>query len=283
VLEWSDILVVLTQTISENIAEVRNCSAVIAGVARNCRRGLLSTLQRLEDVGKLFRSAHHIYVTNDSTDDTAQVLNEWSAGHRNVTIIELDGLAHALPQRTVRLAFARNMYLRELRRDAGNGMGCDLLIVADLDGLNSGLTNGDEFELALATAPNDWGALFAKADLRRTKKFSYSGNECLGEASTYIAGRAADIGGFSVRWIRNLSNQVLKHRLVWGDGPAAQRSVRARGIQCHCQTQRRGAVYFTGALERYTTRARSRGDQWQDGASVGERRVASAGKRLRLD
>jgi hypothetical protein len=140
-------------------------SALVAGLARNCAPALPKTLSRLDDMCGSFRAIEYIVVTNDSHDQTMSILHEWSDQRANVLIVCLDGLAGAVSHRTVRLSIARNIYLRELQRRTEGLCGPDLLVVADLDGVNSNLITGSEFERAIAAAPAEWGAIFANQRL----------------------------------------------------------------------------------------------------------------------
>lgn len=133
-------------------------TALIAGTARNCAAHLPRTLRMLDELRRSFVTATTVLVTNDSSDNTPSLLHAWASERENASIIVMDGLAEAVPQRTVRLALARNMYLRELRNQ---NPPCDLLIVADLDGVNDQLACGHDLERAIMSAPERWGALFA--------------------------------------------------------------------------------------------------------------------------
>ncbi len=136
-------------------------SVVIAGLARNCAEGLRTTLPRLSQFCHTFRKLRFVFVTNDNEDDTEEVLRTWARGRSDVEIIQLDGLKHSAQQRTVRIAAARAAYLSAFWRGVAAGEKYDLLMVADLDGLNANLVSDPDFTKAINSAPDGWGAVFA--------------------------------------------------------------------------------------------------------------------------
>lgn len=140
---------------------IGNATALIAGLARNCERALPETLRRLDQFRDTFSRVKYVIVTNDSDDRTESLLRSWSEQHGDVVVNTLDGLCAAFPQRTARIAFARNSYILELQREEARGVHYDFLLVADLDGVNANLVSDPMFTDALERAPSDWGALFA--------------------------------------------------------------------------------------------------------------------------
>jgi hypothetical protein len=116
------------------VSGVGELRAVIVGCARDCAAHLPAALENARRIGSLFREASYIVVENDSVDGTKAILQRWRAATSNVTLVCLDGLARTA-QRTLRLAVARNEYLRVLRRSALAQR--ELLIVLDLDDINA--------------------------------------------------------------------------------------------------------------------------------------------------
>jgi len=161
-------------------------SAFVVGAARNCAAGLRSTLARLERLRESFSPVKFVIVTNDSSDGTDAILRDWAQTVTDAHIVTLDGLAKSTRSRTKRLAVARNAYLSVLREDLRQGRQHDLLVVADLDGLNAGLVEEPEFSAAVATAPQDWVGIFANArglyyDIWALRHPTWSPNDCLHE------------------------------------------------------------------------------------------------------
>lgn len=133
---------------------------LIAGAARNCAAGLIRSLPRLERFRQSFDDVAFVIVTNDSTDETPQILARWAEGRTDTTILTVDGLADNAPQRAVRLAIARNLYLNHLRQRRQSGEHFDYLLVLDLDGVNAELVDEPAFSAAVARAPDDWIGVF---------------------------------------------------------------------------------------------------------------------------
>lgn len=138
-------------------------SAFIAGTARNCGPGLIGSLTRLERLRSTFDRTKFAIVTNDNADNTKEILEDWASRVPDAHIICMDGLASKTTQRTARLAITRTAYLDLLRQDMAKGETFDLMIVADLDGLNAELIDDPGFTAALETAPSGWAAVFANS------------------------------------------------------------------------------------------------------------------------
>ncbi len=140
--------------------------ALIVGAARDCAAGLRATLPRLERFKQTFDEVSYIIATNDSKDETENILEEWAKEQHRVEIIKLDHLADNVPQRTARLAIIRNICLSRLRGDTN--LEFDYFVVVDLDGVNAKLIDEPSFSDAIASAPPDWGGVFAN---QRTKYY----------------------------------------------------------------------------------------------------------------
>ncbi len=138
-----------------------NASVLVAGVARNCADNLPKTLRRLEGLTSTFSKVEYVFVTNDSMDDTAEILKMWSKSNPRASVIELNGLAGNVPRRTPRIAISRNLYLQYMRDKISNGSKFDYLLVADLDGVNENLIDEPIFSSIILGAPKGWVGLFA--------------------------------------------------------------------------------------------------------------------------
>ena len=136
-------------------------SCFVCGLARDCAGALCGSLASVERLGECFQRIDLAIGTNDSVDETAEILTDWAACRPWATVFKVNGLASAVVGRTDRLAMLRNMCLMELRRRMGAGSHFDLMIVFDFDGVNENLTTGNEFCDLLLRAPPDWGGLFA--------------------------------------------------------------------------------------------------------------------------
>src|SRR5439155_23426307 len=106
--------------------------AVFAGVARDCAAHLPAVLENLERFAASYEEAAFHFVLSDSRDDTRSILERWLAdGGRRGGVLDLGALDDRLPQRTVRIAHARNTGLEDIQ--LSEWAGHDHLVVADLD------------------------------------------------------------------------------------------------------------------------------------------------------
>ena len=128
-------------------------NAVFAGVARDCATHLPGVLANLERFASSYRAASFLFVVSDSKDDTRVILERWLAGGRRGRVIDLGTLEERLPQRTERIAFARNAGLDGIAR--GEDAGRDHLVVADLDDVLAQPVDTDAFARAAAWLDTD--------------------------------------------------------------------------------------------------------------------------------
>src|SRR5260370_349672 len=133
----------------------------ICGLARDCADALPVSLNSVNSLSNCFRQSDLVVISNDSSDDTNNILLKWSAASPTRTVLRLDGVAAAMRQKIDRLAMLRNLYLLEMRRRICGGKNFDLMIVLDLDGVNQSIFQTDTLSQILATAPSDWGGFFA--------------------------------------------------------------------------------------------------------------------------
>ena len=110
--------------------------AVIVGAARDCARHLPQVLANLDRIAKLYAETFFVFAASDSTDDTLAQLQVWLAPPRNGKVLDLGVLETTLPERTARIAHARNACLDEVRRSTATDF--DHLIVVDLDEILDG-------------------------------------------------------------------------------------------------------------------------------------------------
>jgi len=107
--------------------------AVFVGCARDCAKPLPNVLLNIDRLARLFKDAAFVFVENDSKDQTRQLLEEWGKSRTGFHLVCMDDLQFC-PNRTVRLAIARNMYL-EIIRSSGLAE-FDYLFVMDMDNVN---------------------------------------------------------------------------------------------------------------------------------------------------
>ena len=51
--------------------------AIFAGCVRNCERWLPKVLTNIEKYSSYFLKSHFIFIENDSTDNTKEILKKW--------------------------------------------------------------------------------------------------------------------------------------------------------------------------------------------------------------
>lgn len=130
---------------------------LIAGVTRNGEASLEGEISRITECFKGALEVKWIVVESDSNDDTVGVLDRLSKSV-NLEYISLGGLRQKFPKRTERIAYCRNKYLEYAERHEIRDK-YDYLVVADLDGVNSLLS--ESAVLSCWRSPFDWDACFA--------------------------------------------------------------------------------------------------------------------------
>lgn len=152
--------------------------AVFAGCAKNCATFLPPVLANIERMSTLFAETGYVFVENDSTDETKQVLASWGNGRTNYFGICLDGLDRAEAVRTRRLELARNACIQMI---VGNTAlaSFDYVILIDLDEVNAATFDLsavrraieflDEHEAAAAVFANQLGTYYDMWALRHAQ------------------------------------------------------------------------------------------------------------------
>lgn len=107
---------------------------LITGIAKNCSNFLPNILKNITSLNQIFTELHFLFVENDSTDNTKEILNNFKNETQNVEIINLDGLDF-IKQKTKRIEIARNSYLENLKSDQKFN-DFDFLLILDLDDIN---------------------------------------------------------------------------------------------------------------------------------------------------
>ena len=107
-------------------------SVVFVGLARDCGPHLLYVLDNVHLIASLFSRAAYLFAENDSTDSTPQILQLFRAHQADCQILNFDGIAKRLPERTRRFAYLRNACLSRIRADK-RLHAYDYLVVMDMD------------------------------------------------------------------------------------------------------------------------------------------------------
>ena len=112
---------------------------LIAGPARNNQDILAAEVNTLLNSVSGFKKAFFLVIESDSTDNTVGELENLKQSTPLLDFISLGRLAKKKPKRTERLAFARNHILEEVRSNPLYA-NVDFIFMADLDGINRGIT-----------------------------------------------------------------------------------------------------------------------------------------------
>lgn len=159
--------------------EISQLKILVTGTARNVEKTIRSDLARISRALSGVASVHWLVVESDSSDNTIASLETLSQEWANFSFISLGRLENRHPERTDRLAECRNVYLQELRTNS-RYRHCDLLVVADLDGVNTTLSR-HSFETSFRET--GWDACFANQlgpyyDIWALRHGTWSPNDC---------------------------------------------------------------------------------------------------------
>jgi glycosyltransferase involved in cell wall biosynthesis len=159
--------------------KVSDLTVLVVGLARNCEQTLSRDINRIALALGGVSSVHWFVVESDSEDESIRVLQELQGKRDNFRHVSLGQLRDEIPLRTDRLAHCRNVYLREFRENPLYS-NVDLVIIADLDGINVRLTRRG-FESCFLR--DDWGACFANQagpyyDIWALRHPLWSPNDC---------------------------------------------------------------------------------------------------------
>ena len=87
---------------------------LFVGAAQNCANYLPAVLRNIENIAACSSEVGFVFIENDSTDSTVEIIKDWGAKQENFYFINLDGL-NAIPIRTLRLEIARNAYVETIK------------------------------------------------------------------------------------------------------------------------------------------------------------------------
>jgi glycosyltransferase involved in cell wall biosynthesis len=109
-------------------------SILVCGAARNCGRRLGRDLIRLRRATSWIPRVRFLVVESDSTDGTVAALESLAADHADFRVVSLGHTRDRLPERTDRIALARNTCLEAFTSDPDYA-DADHFLMADLDGM----------------------------------------------------------------------------------------------------------------------------------------------------
>ena len=122
-------------------------SAVIVGCARDCEAFLPGVLQNVTTIASLYSQAAFVFVENDSTDNTRQILQTWLSNRPNSFLVYPNESVAQEAKRTARLAIARNTYMDTLHSD--HLAWFDHLVVLDFDNVNTTIISKESLAAAI--------------------------------------------------------------------------------------------------------------------------------------
>jgi len=126
-----------TSCIKNNNKELDNF--LVTGLVRNCSKTIYKDILRLQTVFQKISNIHWLLIESDSDDNTVEKLQSLEKRVDNFRYLSLGNLQHKMPLRTQRIAYCRNKYLEELRK---NTLYSEIryVVIVDLDGINNLLT-----------------------------------------------------------------------------------------------------------------------------------------------
>jgi hypothetical protein len=127
-------------------------TVLVAGIARDCAEHIFEDVSRLHSALADFGNVHWLVVESDSEDSTVAVLETISGQFENFRYISLGKLSDEYPMRTERIAYCRNVYVRELSENS-EYQTVDIVTVADLDGMNDQISSQ---AIATCFSRTDW-------------------------------------------------------------------------------------------------------------------------------
>jgi hypothetical protein len=110
-------------------------NVLVTGTARNCAKYIKSNISKLQSSLKVFNQVHWLIIESDSKDNTVSELNGLTSDIANFRFISLGMLSKEYPLRTERIAFCRNIYIKELRENPLYKE-IDFIVITDLDCVN---------------------------------------------------------------------------------------------------------------------------------------------------
>ena len=132
--------------------------ALVVGTVRNASKYVADDIIRIIEAIDPIIPAVAFVVESDSDDSTVEKLEALKAKDGRIQFVSLGNLETLYPERLERLKHCRHVYLEELRTNPIYS-DCDLIVVADLDGINTSISQ-KEIRIALEAKVN-WDVLAA--------------------------------------------------------------------------------------------------------------------------
>jgi hypothetical protein len=177
-------------------------SILVTGIARDVAKILPRELNRIEKkMEKIFEQVNFLVIESDSKDNTVEILNDIKNKKNNFNYISLGKIDSILPNRIQRLAFCRNVYVKEIRENKLY-KNIDFIAIVDFDIKNNRLKLN---ELKKLINEQNWSAIFANQtglyyDIYALRKKGWVENDCFVEYKKFSM---------------NMSPQDAKELAIW--------------------------------------------------------------------
>jgi hypothetical protein len=113
--------------------------ALVVGTIRDGENGISRDIKNIMEALKPLVHLDFFIVESDSSDNTTHLLENLTKAYPEIHFVSLGNLALTIPDRIDRLKYCRNRYVEEIRSNV-LFRDCELIIVADLDGINSSIS-----------------------------------------------------------------------------------------------------------------------------------------------
>ncbi len=137
--------------------------ALVVGTVRDASSNVRDDLLRVIDSLDAILPTSGFVVESDSNDTTLAILEQLARDDSRVRYVSLGNVSTMIPDRIQRLRHCRNAYVDEIRNNPIY-KDCDLIVVADLDGINTEI-NTNNFNVALNSKVK-WDVLAANQRAR---------------------------------------------------------------------------------------------------------------------
>jgi len=177
-------------------------SILVTGLARDVAKFLPRELNRIEkELKDIFEIINFLIIESDSKDNTEKVLEDIKNERNNFNYKSLGILESVLPNRIQRLAFCRNVYVKEMRENKLY-KDVDFVAVVDFDIKNNRLRLN---ELKKLIGEQSWDAIFANQtgryyDIYALRKKGWVENDCFADYKKFLI---------------NMSSQDAKELAIW--------------------------------------------------------------------
>ena len=120
------------------IKDISDSRILVVGLVRNCESQIEKEFNIINAAFSDAKTLSWLVIESDSEDATVAALERLKS-KKNFDFISLGKFSSTYPKRTERIAKCRNRYLEEIRVNK-KYINYDFIVVADLDGVNSELT-----------------------------------------------------------------------------------------------------------------------------------------------